>query len=100
VEDYPFSTINAHHQLELLPFPIYPWKWSGDWLKWGNFQVIKDWLNDPYSETIQQHLQTALKHRFFTIPKSRTTRRIPHEIGDDLEMVYQLAPFEADELLI
>jgi len=100
VEDYPFSSVNAHHHPELLPFTLYPWKWSGDWLKWGDFQVIKNWLNDPYSETIQEHLQKALKHRFFSIPKSRTTRKIPPEIWKDLEPVYELAPFESEELLI
>lgn len=98
VEDYPYSTLNAHHHPELLPFFLYPWKWSCDWLKWGDFKAVKDWLNTPYSPHIYQHLQTGFKHPFFNIPKSRTTRKIPGEIWSDLDSLYELSPLEKEEL--
>lgn len=98
VEDYPYSTLNAHHQPELLPFPLYPWKWSGDWLKWGDFKVIKEWLNHPYSTDIYQQLHTGFKHPFFTVPKSRTTRKIPSQIWTELDPLYKLSPIDSEDV--
>jgi len=98
VEDYPFSTIHAHRDSSHLPFPITPWRWAGDWLKWGDFQALLDWLNTPYPFGLSDYIRTASKHRIFTIPKNRNTRKIPSHIWDSLEPAYRISPYNFEEI--
>jgi len=90
VEEYPFSTLNAHNQPEKVPFTLCHWKWAGDWLKWGDFQSVLNWLNTPYPNGLNDYLKAASKHRQFTIPKNRNTRQVPNYFYEDLKKTFSL----------
>ena len=51
VESYPYSSIHAYLNggTKGLPFPLEPWKWEGDWLRWGDRNAVLTWLNGPLS---------------------------------------------------
>jgi REP element-mobilizing transposase RayT len=91
VEDYPFSTLRAHNDPTRVPFALIHWKWSGDWLKWGDFQSVLDWLNTPYPHGLNDYLKAALKHRQFKIPKDRNTRKVPSYFWEDLNRNFNLS---------
>jgi|LakMenEpi03Aug12_release.lakeMendotaPanAssembly.Ray.scaffolds.fasta_scaffold88030_4 putative transposase len=98
VEDYPFSSITAHRNPETLPFPLYQWKWAGDWMKWGDYNSILQWLNTPYPHGLADYLKKGFHRPKFQIPKDRKTRRVPTHFWDELQPLFQLAPFEMDEV--
>lgn len=88
VEDYPFSTVSAHANPEKFPISIQHWKWAGDWMKWGDYQSILDWLNTPYPHGLNDYVRAALRRRSFEIPKNRNTGRIP-KFFEDLPQLHQ-----------
>ena len=98
VEEYPFSTLKALHQPNIFPFSIHPWRWAGDWLKWGDFQALLGWLNTPYPFGLSDYVKSASRYRVFTLPKSRTTRKVPQELWNNLEAAYQIAPYDFEQL--
>lgn len=98
VQDYPFSTVNAHRNPAILPFPVHHWKWSGDWIKWGNFDSILDWMNTGYPFGFADYLRKGLKHSRFQIPKNRNTNKIPNYFWDDLQGIYSPQPSSFEEL--
>jgi hypothetical protein len=97
VEDYPYSTINAHENPSLLPFPIYHWKYSGDWIKWGNFKSILDWMNTGYPFGFSDYLKKGLRSSTFHIAKNRNTRKTPDYFWKDLEGIYHSVPYNFEE---
>jgi hypothetical protein len=100
VEDYPFSTIRSHQNPSLLPFQVHHWKWSGDWIKWGNFDSILDWMNTDYPYGFSDYLKKGLRHPKFHIPKSRTTRKIPPYFWKDLQAIYPSVPESFEKIPI
>lgn len=100
VEDYPFSTVRSHQNPSLLPFQVQHWKWSGDWIKWGNFNSILDWMNTDYPYGLSDYLKRGLKHPKFDIPKCRNTRKIPPYFSEDSKRIYQVAPGDFEKIPI
>lgn len=98
VQDYAFSSIHAHRNPSALPFAIYPWKWAGDWLKWGDYQSILNWLNTPYPHDLGDYIRTASRYAHFRIPRNRNTRKVPSFFGQDLSEMYRIAPYSFDEI--
>lgn len=98
VEEYPFSSIPAHRDPAALPFPIHQWKWAGDWMKWGDYNSILEWLNTPYPHGLADYLKKGFARPTFHIPKNRNTRKVPSYFWEELQPIYQLAPYPLDEL--
>ncbi|NBX92935.1 MAG: hypothetical protein EB078_03610 [Proteobacteria bacterium] len=98
VEQYPYSSLMAHRNPQLLPFSVQHWRWAGDWMKWGDYSAILSWLNTPYPHGLNDYLKRGMRHPRFVIPKKRSTRKVPSEFWEELNPIYNLAPYPFEEL--
>jgi hypothetical protein len=89
VEDYAFSTVLAHQNPQLFQIPLHHWKWSGDWVKWGNFKTVLDWLNTDYPVGLSDYLKKGLRYSSFYFPKNRNTRKVPIYFSEDLPKIFK-----------